>query len=406
MLNTKNPAENFRSQDGNSEYDDNLVNTNEKHGKPGSDPEQEKLMHSVLESDKKSIDQGHLLIDAINQGLFSFNPDMMMEHMVNNYNLAKQMYGETFLKAVTGYDESMISRNIKIPEFQRELKRRVNQTIEQLKDDDLIDREKEITDKGLELAALTLYTEELDNMVAKGLIGEKKSEKTYHYGTPFDYRAYKKGDRYKDIALKKSIRASIRKRHTSLEKEDLQIMKREGKGHIELIYGLDASGSMKGNKINLCKKAGIALAFKAIEENDKVGLIVFGSEIENVVRPTTDFMLIMKEIAKIRAKKETNIVATIKKAIEIFPSSNESTKHLILITDGLPTTGKDPEKETLESVSEAISNSITISVIGINLDEKGKNLCEKMTQLGNGKLYIVKDLENLDTIVLQDYYSL
>lgn len=397
--------ETFRSQED-SGYNDDLVPTHEKSGKPGSDPEQEKLMHSVLDSDKKSVDQGHLLIDAINQGLFSFNPDMMMEHMVNNYNLAKQMYGETFLKAVSGYDESMISRNIKIPEFQRELKRRVNQTIEQLKEDDLIDRGREITEKGLELAALTLYTEELDNMVAKGLIGEKKSEKTYHYGTPFDYRTYKKGDRYKDIALKKSIRAAIRKKHTNLEKEDLQIMKREGKGHIELIYGLDSSGSMKGNKINLCKKAGIALAFKAIEENDKVGLIVFGSEIENVVRPTTDFMMIMKEIAKIRAKKETNIVATIKKSIDIFPSSNESTKHLILITDGLPTTGKDPEKETLEAVNEAISNNITISVIGINLDEKGKNLCEKMAQLGNGKLYIVKDLENLDTIVLQDYYSL
>ena len=33
---------------------------------------------------------------------------------------------------------------------------------------------------------------------------------------------------------------------------------------------------MKGPKIGACKRAGIALAYKAIEEKDKVGLIVFG----------------------------------------------------------------------------------------------------------------------------------
>jgi len=378
----------------------------EKKGKLKSQSEEEKLMHSVLESDKKRIDQGHLIMDSINQGLFSFNPDMMMEYLVKDYNTAKQLYGETFLKAVSGYDESTLIRNLKIPEFQRELKKRINQNMEDLKDDSLIDKEKQITEKGFELAALTLYKEELDNLMAQGLIGEKKSEKIFHYGAVYDYRAYRKGDRYKDVALKKSLKSAIRKKHFQIEKEDLQVIRRESKGRIYLIYALDASGSMRGNKIDLCKKAGIALAFKAIQEHDKVGLVVFGSDVEKIVRPTSDFIELLKEIAKIRAKKETNIASTIKKTIEIFPNEQNVTKHLIIITDGLPTTGKDPEKETLEAVNEAIHNGITISVIGVNLDEKGKLLTEKIAQLGKGKLYVVKDLKNLDMVVLQDYYSL
>ena len=388
-----------------SDYDE-LEPLSEKTGKPGSDPEEEKLMHSVLDSDKKVINQGHMIIDAINQGIFSFNPDMMMEHLVQNYNLAKNLYGESFLRAVSGYDESTLVRNLKIPEFQRELKRRINQSIEQLKEDDIINKEKEITDKGYELAALTLYREELDNLVAKGLVGEKKSEKVSHYGSPLDYRSFKKGDRYKDIALKKSVKSAIRKGHSEIQKEDLQIMRREGKGKIYLIYALDASGSMKGNKIELCKKAGVALAFKAIQEHDKVGLMVFGSGIDTIIRPTSDFMSLMNEIVKIRAKKETNIALTIKKSIEVFPSERDVTKHLIIITDGLPTTGDDPEKETLNAVNEALFNNITISVIGVNLDEKGKQLNEKIAQLGQGKFHVVRDLKNLDMVVLQDYYSL
>jgi Ca-activated chloride channel family protein len=171
------------------------------------------------------------------------------------------------------------------------------------------------------------------------------------------------------------------------------------------VYGLDASGSMKGNKIDMCKKAGVALAFKAIEERDEVGLLVFGSKVEDIVHPTHDFMMLLNKIVRIRAKQETNIASTIMKAIEMFPN-DDSTKHLILITDAMPTKGEDPEKETLNAVENACSCGITISMIGINLDKKGKVLAEKISQVGNGRLQIVKNLEDLDMVVLQDYYSL
>ena len=40
---------------------------------------EDKLMHSVLENDKKIIDSGKLISDAINQGISSFTPDLMFE---------------------------------------------------------------------------------------------------------------------------------------------------------------------------------------------------------------------------------------------------------------------------------------------------------------------------------------
>ena len=111
------------------------------------------------------------------------------------------------------------------------------------------------------------------------------------------------------------------------------------------------------------------------------------------------------EIAKIRASKQTDLVATLKKAIELFPSGN-ITKHLILITDALPTIGKQPEEETLKEASMARNQGITISLIGINLNENGKKLAEKIAEIGQGKLYIIKDIESIDKVVLEDYYSI
>ena len=365
---------------------------------------EDKFMHSVLENDKKVIDSGKLISDAINQGMSSFSPDLMFEQLVKSYQLAKQIYGESIIRLVSGYEPDYIKKNIGIPEFQKELKEKIQQKIEELKEEGFLLKDNSLSEKGVELASLVLYFEELDKIVPKGIIGEKISKKTFVYGDKENARLYKKGDRYRDISLKKSIKLAIRRRHNYFHNKDLQVYEKQSKGQTYIVYALDASGSMKGKKIDACKKAGIALAYKAINEKDKVGLIVFGSEVKETIEPTLDFTMLLKEITKIRASRETDIVSTLQKAIEIFPSEN-ITKHLILITDALPTKGDEPEKSTLEEASIARSKGITISLVGINLDEKGKKLAEKIVEIGEGRLYVVRNLENVDKIVLEDYYS-
>ena len=366
---------------------------------------EDKFMHSVLENDKKIIDSGKLISDAISQGMSSFSPDLMFEQLVKNYTIAKHIYGESIIRLVSGYEPDYVKKNVGIPEFQKELKEKIHQKIEDLKENEFLLKDNTLSEKGIELASLVLYFEELDKIVPKGIIGQKISKKAFIYGEKENSRLYKKGDRYRNIALKKSVKLAIRRGHNYFDAKDLQVYEKQSKGQTYIVYALDASGSMKGRKIDSCKKAGIALAYKAINEKDKVGLIVFGSEVKEFVEPTSDFTRLLKEITRIKASKETDIVSTLQKAIEMFPSEN-ITKHLILLTDALPTKGEEPEKSTLEEVSIARSKGITISLVGINLDDKGKRLAEKIVEIGEGRLYVVRNLENVDQVVLEDYYSL
>jgi len=154
----------------------------------------------------------------------------------------------------------------------------------------------------------------------------------------------------------------------------------------------------------MAKKAGIALAYKAISNRDKVGLIVFGSGVKESLAPTTDFIALLRKIAAVRATKETDFTLMLRKATELFPPGN-ITKHLVILTDALPTVGDEPEDEAVEAVSFARAHGITISLIGINLDEKGRKFAEKITALGEGRLYSVKNAENIDKIILEDYYG-
>jgi Mg-chelatase subunit ChlD len=133
--------------------------------------------------------------------------------------------------------------------------------------------------------------------------------------------------------------------------------------------------------------------------------MVFGADVKDIVEPTEDFMRLLQAITKAKASRETDIAATLQKAIELFPH-DDSTKHLILITDAMPTKGEDPEKLTLEEAAKARNAGITISIIGISLDEAGAKLAEKLATLGNGRFYVVSDAENYDTIVLQEYSAL
>ena len=374
-------------------------------GKLSSEDADDKLMHSVLEGDKETIDDGKLIEESLNQGLGAFTPDMMFSQMVKNYSLARQLYGGTLMKLASGYNPDYIKKNIGIPEFRKELQQRMQQKKQDMEYKGIVGSDGVFSEKGITLASLVLYTEELDHLVAQGLLGEKASRKKFIYGARESVRNFRKGDRYKDIALRPSIKKAIKRSRSELESVDLQSFEKQSKGKACIVYALDASGSMKGKKLEACKKAGIALAYKALSEKDKVGLMVFGADVKDIIEPTQDFMRLLQTITMAKASRETDIAATLQKSIELFPH-DDSTKHLILITDAMPTKGEDPEKLTVEEVAKARNAGITISIIGISLDESGTKLAEKMATIGNGRFYVVSDSENYDTIVLQEYSAL
>jgi len=357
------------------------------------------LMHSVVEGDSTD---GKLIKEAINQGIGSFTPDFIYEQFVQNYSYAEQLYGKTFISLISGYDADYVGRNVKIPEFQRELRKRVLEKIDELKDEGLVDDQFKLTDKGMQLAALVLYTEELDELASKNLLGETVSTKRSHYGSKGDTHVFRKGDRYRDIALKRSVKRAVRRGHTTLSLGDLETFERRQHGAVYIIYGLDASGSMNGRKLDVAKKAGVALSFAALERKDNVGVIVFSKEVKSAVAPTDDFGLLLRTITPVVASHETDIVKVLDKAIELFPAE-DATKHLILLSDALPTVGKDPGRETLDAVAIARQRGITTSIVGIRLDTKGEELARRIAEVGDGRFYIVHKLEEVDVIVLEDY---
>lgn len=358
-------------------------------------------MRSVLENDQQTIDEGRLIAESISQGISGFTPSLIMKNLVNDYQRAKQLYGETIIRELTGYEPDYVEKNLNIPEFRNVIEQKIHKNIAELKERGMLDKHRQFTPHAINLAAIILYTEELDRLRVRGH-GEQEERRVTPYGAPHADRRFTRGTRYRDIALKRSIRTAIRRGHTRLIEDDLTAIERRRQGRIHLVYALDASGSMRGEKLATAKKAGIALAYRAMEQRNKAGLIVFSSEIEQVVEPTRDFMHLIYELAQARAHRETDITLALEKALELFPRGAD-TKHLVLLTDAMPTRGKDPHEATLRAVSAARAGGITTSLIGIGLEEDAEELARSIAATGGGRLYLVRQLEALDSIMLEEY---
>ena len=366
-----------------------------------SDSDESKLPKTVLPDDEQSS-TGKLLNEAIDRGI-SFNADTIYQNLVSKYRDVENIYGETFIRELSGYDSRYIQRNSKIPEFKRKLKDVIKKRLDEMKRSNSIDSNGIPTDDGVKLASISLCIQELDKITPKDIIGEQIQEKDRSVG-PKDYteEGISKKFSYKDISVRKTLKSAARRSHKEIQPEDIKSVSRKGKGSIYVVYGLDVSGSMKGPKLNVGKKAGVALCYKAINQHDKVGLVAFNSEIVDSVEPTDDFNFLVDRMINLRASKETNLVHAIEKSIELFPPGDH-TNHLLLITDAVSTVGE--ADETIQAVLKAKSSNITISVVGIKLTE-GLELAQNIVEVSGGNLYVVKNLDELGNILLEDYYSL
>ena len=228
--------------------------------------------------------------------------------------------------------------------------------------------------------------------------GEKKGEIKSNAGQPVDFEKFNH-HRFKQIDIRKSIKMAVRHKHDVVEKNDLVANVLKKKSLTNLFILLDSSGSMIGRKMYLAKRASIALAYKAINDKNKVGFIGFNESIVSKVSLTDSFSMIVSEIVKLKPKGQTNISLAISEAIKEL-SGLQGIKHIILISDLLESFN---DVEVVSKASLAKSLGITISLVTTNVEEKGKTMSNQIVEISRGKYYHLRINNSLENVVLEDY---
>ena len=146
----------------------------------------------------------------------------------------------------------------------------------------------------------------------------------------------------------------------------LREIKREG---VEIIIALDVSNSMMAEDIqpNRLERAKQAIA-KMVDRlvNDKIGLIVFAGDAYIQIPITTDYVsakLFLNTIStEIVPKQGTAIGSAIELGMKSFTQQEETSKALIIITDG-----ENHEDDAIEIAKAAVEKGVRVHTIGIGL---------------------------------------
>jgi len=263
-------------------------------------------------------------------------------------------------------------------------------------------------------------------------------------------RRYLKGDTYKDISIRHTLKALVRhgKQLKEVSSREFRSFEKKRVSNIDIVLCIDISESMNHHaKLNYARTAATGIAKAAIKNGDRVGLIVFSNSATVVKRLTTKDHEINNALLQIRHHQHTNVGDGIKKARELFlKDKTPHKKQIIIISDGIPNVapegtnsshssyasdlkdmttfrlsfGEHVDRE-LSAEYNNLSNEITlmfkelmgsryatkeakktreknieISFLYISGGKKGGELfAKKITQIGRGKFYNIKNLPDL-----------
>ncbi|MDC0312037.1 VWA domain-containing protein [bacterium] len=160
---------------------------------------------------------------------------------------------------------------------------------------------------------------------------------------------------------------------------------------------IDRSGSMAGQKIEICKSAAIATA-DLLSKKDYIGIYAFDSQVHVVVPMTkvSSTAAIANQINILSSGGGTNIFPGMQAAKDELSKTKAKVKHMIVLTDG-QTSGQGYQ----QLASQCHADGITISTVAVGAGAQ-VGLLQSIAAAGGGQSYVTMDPTAITRIFTQD----
>jgi Ca-activated chloride channel family protein len=173
-----------------------------------------------------------------------------------------------------------------------------------------------------------------------------------------------------------------------------------------LVFLVDVSGSMnQPEKLPLVKRS-LALLVEALEERDRVAMVVYAGS-EGLVLPSTSGQArkqIEEAINRLDAGGSTNGGAGIKRAYQLARDQfiEGGVNRVILCTDGDFNVGVTGTEELVSLAESGAKDRIFLSVLGFGQDNLNDAMLEEITNRGNGNYFYIDGFREARKVFLGD----
>ena len=186
---------------------------------------------------------------------------------------------------------------------------------------------------------------------------------------------------------------------TPLEKVlPLEMTPRQKKESLALMLVVDASGSMANyigpdQKIQLALE-GVRASIRALDDEDRVGVIAFAAKIRMNHAPTTAHENILRGVGKLRPGSGTKMYPALEKAYEQLQTVDAKQKHILLLSDG------KSEGDFIPLAKRIAGDKMTLSTIAIG--DADRALMKTIAEAGGGGYRDVRNIIELPKIMADE----
>lgn len=171
-----------------------------------------------------------------------------------------------------------------------------------------------------------------------------------------------------------------------------------------LTFVIDVSGSMdRGDRLGLVKRALYEL-LGSLREDDRVGLVTYGSRGEVVLEPSTDHEAIRSAIGRLVAGGSTNAEEGLVLAYELADHyrDNELINRVILCSDGVANVGNTSPESILGRIKTWADNGIELTTVGFGMGNYNDALMEQLADTGDGRYAYIDTFDEARRLFVEE----
>jgi Ca-activated chloride channel family protein len=174
-----------------------------------------------------------------------------------------------------------------------------------------------------------------------------------------------------------------------------------------LVFTIDISGSMAdANKLPIVKK-GLRMLVDALDERDRVSIVVYGSTARQVLGPTNVLRrdVLLAAIDGLQVDGATNVQAGLDLAYTVAAANmvEGGVNRVILCSDGVANNGITTDADGIWArVKGHTERGITLSTVGFGMGHYNDVLMERLSHVGEGNYAYVDRLEEAHRIFVQN----
>jgi Ca-activated chloride channel homolog len=171
-----------------------------------------------------------------------------------------------------------------------------------------------------------------------------------------------------------------------------------------LTFVVDVSGSMdQENRLVLVKRALYEL-LDNLREDDRVGLVVYGSNGEVLLEPSTEHEEIRAAVDRLSAGGSTNAEEGLVLAYGLADRFREDglINRVILCSDGVANVGRTGPKSILMRIKGFADNGIELTTVGFGMGNYNDVLMEQLADTGDGRYGYVDTLDEAKRLFVEE----